>query len=315
MSGGGVKGFSHPGALLVLKKAGYLDHVEIFAGASAGGFVAALCNLGMDPYEILDLMDEADFEDLLDRINISRLLTERHALDDGWMEDYLCKVLSKKGIDENITLSSLYKITNKSLILTTGCRETKRLVALHHCSHPDLRLVDALKLTSRVPAIFPNPQIDGKTYWDGGLFDNYPVSWFPLDQVLGIRLGKRDAPSSKIPSVRGETLGDNVFSVMGVDISGLCSETTDLLYVMMDELERIRLRGLCYREICIDTKDYGTFSLKVGTMQKQDMFLSGISCAIEFLKDPSPKIHVPFDQVDLSIHGLLCDLQQNNNAY
>ena len=166
LSGGGVKGFAHAGALKALEERGIIP--DIIAGTSAGAVVAALYAGGNSPDKILELFNDKDF-------------------------NYF--------VEFNIPKNGLFKPTGfiqllKSNIKARTFEELKiplKVVATNlddgRCEvFSEGELIKRVAASACVPVIFNPIEIGGKLYADGGIFKNFPVSIIRDDcvKIIGV---------------------------------------------------------------------------------------------------------------------------------
>lgn len=188
MSGGGIKGIAHIGALYALDKMNCLDKIEEFAGTSVGSLMIAMYVLGYTPAEIYDFIKLFNMTKLKD---ISILNISSFGLDSGSrIEFVLKKLISKKGFNENITLKELFDIKKKKLIFTAVCLNTAKPCYISHENFPNMPLFLAIRMSTSLPFIYCPVKYENKFYIDGGCIDNYPISNFKdnLDDTIGILL-------------------------------------------------------------------------------------------------------------------------------
>lgn len=188
MSGGGIKGIAHIGALYALDKMNYLDKIEEFAGTSVGSLVIAMYIVGYAPAEMYDFIKWFDMSKLKD---ISIHNVSSFGLDTGSRIEYvLKKLISKKKLDENITLKQLFDIRKKKIIFTTACLNTAKPCYISHENYPDIPLYLAIRMSAALPIIYCPVKYENKLYIDGGCIDNYPISNFKdnLDDTIGVLL-------------------------------------------------------------------------------------------------------------------------------
>jgi predicted acylesterase/phospholipase RssA len=192
LSGGGVKGIAHIGALYALDKLNYLDKFEEFAGTSIGSLMIAMYVIGYSPAEMYDFIKLFNMAKLKD-FSITNIGS--FGLDSGSRVEYvLKKIISKKGFNENITLKELYDITKKKLIFTAVCLNTMKPCYISYDTYPDMPLYLSIRMSSSLPFIYCPVKYENKLYIDGGCIDNYPINIFKnelgevLDDVLGILL-------------------------------------------------------------------------------------------------------------------------------
>lgn len=188
LSGGGINGIAHIGALYAIHELKCLNAIETFAGTSIGCLIMSLYILGYDPSELYDFIKLFDLSKLK---NISILNIHSFGLDTGSKMEYVIKRLIKgKNIDENIKLKELFDLKKKKLIFTTVCINTNEICYISHETHPELPLYLAIRMSISIPFIYSPIQYENNLYVDGGLLDNYPISLFKndLSNTMGIQL-------------------------------------------------------------------------------------------------------------------------------
>lgn len=189
LCGGGVKLFYILGALSVLNDNNYLKNIKTVAATSIGTVIGLLYICGYSITEIFDIFYNLDFESLKN-IKFSNLL-EYYGLDDGSEYNiFIQNLLIKKNIDTNITFKELYDKTNIKFITTVCCVNDKTAIYYNYESHPDMKIIDAIRQSCSIPIYMTPVRIDNKYYIDGGCIDNYPINLFKdqLDNVIGINL-------------------------------------------------------------------------------------------------------------------------------
>ena len=86
-------------------------------------------------------------------------------------------------------------MTNKTLKIVVSNLSTGSIEILDHCNTPDVLVVDAVAMSMNVPFLFQPFSYGGQWYTDGGLYNNFPVTLFPADSVLGLWVkGKHTLP-------------------------------------------------------------------------------------------------------------------------
>lgn len=220
LSGGGIKGISHIGALKALEELGYLDKFETFAGTSVGALIIGLYVIGYKPDELLEFISKFDLS-LMKSINVLNIL-DNFGLDCGIKIDYVVRrLIVAKKIDPDITLSDLYDITKKKLIFTTVCLNTVSTEYLSHEDYPNLSFYKAIRMSFAIPWMYTPVEYNNKLYVDGGCIDHYPIDLFKdkIDDVLGIYLTDINDIIDKIDNI--ETYTFRVFQCFmeGVNIN------------------------------------------------------------------------------------------------
>lgn len=187
LSGGGPKGIAQLGALHCLKKNNMLDNIKNIAATSVGSMVGLLYSIGYQPFELFKFLRLID----LNKINNmdAHNLISKYGLDDGTrMILVLKKLLNAKGYDSDISFKNLYKKTKINLIVTGSCINDKKIYYFSHTSYPDMKVLDAVRISISVPIIFTPCVFEGKIFVDGGCIDNFPIHLFSntIENVIGV---------------------------------------------------------------------------------------------------------------------------------
>jgi NTE family protein len=192
LSGGGVKGFAHIGALRVLEREGF--QIRALAGTSAGGLIGALYAAGYSPDQM-----EARLRDIDQGSLFSRMHGDGPALFGfGGVTAILSELLGEHRF-EDARIPLAVTATN----LTSGMPVVIK----------QGRLVEAVLATSAVPGVFPAREFGDHLLVDGGvlnpvpvaearaLFPNAPVVAVVLSPPLGWRLDTKDDIATSIPQL------------------------------------------------------------------------------------------------------------------
>lgn len=178
LSGGGIRGISHAGALMAMEELNIKP--EIISGVSAGAIVGALYADGYKPIEIARMFEDISF----------KKMTKLDVPDGGFFSispfaRFLGKRLKAKTFDElNIPLRVV--ATN----FDTGIPET--------FSEGDL--LKPVIASSSIPVLFTPQKIKNNHYVDGGLLKNFPVSTIrkDCDLIIGVNVGPLVAEKFKV---------------------------------------------------------------------------------------------------------------------
>lgn len=154
LSGGGMRGIGHIGALKALKEHGYQP--TILSGTSSGAIIGAFYASGYNPDELKRIASESNFFPRSSyRLRISGFI------DTGFLSKLFLQHIPVNTF-EMLKMPLYVAVTNilagKIEYLHTG------------------KLDEALLATSSVPLMFPPVKTAGKVYYDGGILDNLPVS-------------------------------------------------------------------------------------------------------------------------------------------
>ena len=168
LSGGGVKGFAHAGALKALEEFGYKP--DIISGTSAGAVAGALYVAGYSPKEICDLFKNKSFSNFTNiTIPTSGLFSPAKFVD---------------FLKQNITYSNIEDLPIPMRIVATDLDAGKIKV------FTEGSLAERVMASATVPVVFPPTVIDDVHYVDGGIFCNFPVDVIRQDceKVIGINV-------------------------------------------------------------------------------------------------------------------------------
>jgi len=190
ISGGGLKGLAGLGSLKCLADNKLLDQIDTFACSSVGSVICFLYNIGYDPKDIYDVLEQIDFTKLIKYIEPENLLTDP-CFGISSPEPILYSIYSfmkKKNISKNLTFKQLYDMTKKTIIITGTCLNDTSIKYFSHITNPDMQILKALRITISIPFIFRPYQFDGKLWVDGGVMNNFPIDLFndKLSEVIGI---------------------------------------------------------------------------------------------------------------------------------
>ncbi|MFY8110353.1 MAG: patatin-like phospholipase family protein [Bacteroidia bacterium] len=166
LSGGGVRGFAHLGALKALNERAIFP--SVISGVSAGAIIGALYADGYTPDEIFDLLNGLEVFKML-KIRAPRL----GFLKPDGLKITLQKFLRAKSF-EDLKIPLFISATNLS----------KANIEVFESGN----LVDGIMASMALPIIIRPYEINGCLYVDGGLMNNLPVQ--PLlgkaDKIIGV---------------------------------------------------------------------------------------------------------------------------------
>lgn len=190
ISGGGLKGLAGLGSLKCLLDNDIAKTFEIMAGSSVGAVICFLYNIGFDPRDIYDVLEQIDFTKLIKYIEPENLLLDPcFGISSPEPIIYsIYKLMKNKNVNKNITFLQLYEMTKINLIITGTCLNDISLKYFSHTSTPNMKILKALRITISIPFIFRPYQYDGRLWVDGGVMNNFPIDLFNnrLDDVIGI---------------------------------------------------------------------------------------------------------------------------------
>lgn len=177
-SGSGVYVYCQLGFLHRLKELNLLHRVDTIVGSSMGSVVGFLFFIGYSPSEMLSVFDQ-----MTDAcFSLDKDLVADYGCDDGRrLMQVIEKAAQRKNVDANVTFDELYKRFGKRLIVT-GSNVTKGVSEyFHHETARDMPIVDALRISISLPALFTPVLYRGDYFVDGSIFDHYPSLYMEKD--------------------------------------------------------------------------------------------------------------------------------------
>lgn len=179
-SGGGIAGFLHHGAFMHLIEKNFInfDDIKSIHGTSIGAFLSVIYSLKID-------------KKILNNYIINRPLDKLFSIESGFLFNNSNKLgffnileITKKileplfkyvNIDIDITMKEFYNKTSIEIFLYTINVIKFDCVTISHETFPNLKVVDAVAMSSSVPIIFQPIFYENNFYIDGGILNNYPL--------------------------------------------------------------------------------------------------------------------------------------------
>ncbi len=230
-SGGGIKDFALVGAYQVLEEKGF--RFDRLAGTSAGAILACFIAAGYTGKEIEQMLEEQDFQTLLDpRKTILPFpimkwfsLYWRMGLYQGKaLEDWFMKKLALKGV---YTFGDLPEGTLR--LIASDLTNGKLMVLPDDLAHYGISantfpVARALRMSCGIPFFFEPVKLNigfgNSIVVDGGVLSNFPMWLFDesngtkLRPVLGLKVSRGDNESVGHPINNGLQLFEALFSTM-----------------------------------------------------------------------------------------------------
>jgi len=261
LSGGGHHGIKQLGALLRAQVTLFeRSDIETVYGTSIGSVVLALWLMKIPTDTVYDFVINKPWDKAyaLDPNIISRLLGEKGVLDKNIIIEILGPIIRSKLLDIDITLKQLYDITNIDFHIIATELNTLTHIDFSHTSHPDLKLIDAVYMSSSIPFVFKPCYYNGSYVLDGALSAHFPIelcieNGAKPDNILGIKVcgykskdSDEDTPLSEYTLHLLNKMCMKIYAVSDIEIPYLISlesetDTDGLLGAVSDPLSRIKL--------------------------------------------------------------------------
>ena len=168
LSGGGARGFAHPGALKAIEDFGLVP--DIISGTSSGALAGVLYADGYSPEEIVSLFVGRDFREFVEiQIPVTAIFGT------SGFRRFLKKHIRSKNFED-------LRIPVK--IVTTNFDEGKITI------FDQGSIIDPLIASCSIPIVFNPVVINGVSYVDGGVCKNFPVSTIRslCNKVIGVNV-------------------------------------------------------------------------------------------------------------------------------
>ena len=194
-SSGGINGLYFVGCLRAIEEYKIIENITRIIGTSAGAIFATLITLKYTYNELHDAILHIDTSLLL-KISIENIMafTKEFGIDDGEkmkrvMEVFFIQKMGKRCI----TFQELYNWNPVHLILTGTCLDTNKLEYFDYINTPDMKVVDAIRISASIPLLFTPVKYKGKLYIDGAVLCPYPVCHKikKSDTVLGFNIQEK----------------------------------------------------------------------------------------------------------------------------
>jgi NTE family protein len=172
LSGGGVRGMAHIGAIKALEEQGI--SADVVSGSSAGSVVGALYCNGFSPDEMKDFFDDVPL------FNISRFAFGKPGFIDT--DKFYKDFVRYFGSDDFSSLQKKLYVTTVDML-----KGEKRIFS-------EGELIRPLLASSAFPGLFSPVWIDGVLYSDGGILDNFPIDSIQeqVDHLIGVYVSPMD---------------------------------------------------------------------------------------------------------------------------
>ncbi len=205
LSGGGVRGAAHIGAIKALKENGI--EIDAVGGTSAGSIVASLFAMGYTTDEMYKLFNyfsksvmaisPKDIFNGMREIRGIRLggITSSHNIELAVEEAAKLKqVKNIQDIKMPIIIPTTDLVSNKEIIFT-NCKDLQGKQYIH-----DIEIGKAVRASSTFPVMYSPFEYKDYQFVDGGVFDNLPTvetKKLGVDKVISIRFKLKSSKKQK----------------------------------------------------------------------------------------------------------------------
>lgn len=178
LGGGGTRGFAHVGVLQALEEANV--KIDVVSGTSAGSIVGSLLASGFKASEILSIMKETKYIDIIKvALPVDGFLSLAHLK--RQLGEFVPESFDQLKIPFFVTVTNL--LSGDVEYLSEG------------------NVASAVQASSSIPILFSPVTINKSTYVDGGLRNNVPIA--PLIDLVDYIIGVDIMPVEKIKKIKG----------------------------------------------------------------------------------------------------------------
>ncbi len=133
-----------------------IDNIKTIYGCSAGSIIGGLICLKYDWEELTNYIIGKPWDKIVDISpeHLIHLPSDKGVLDRKFFEEIFNTLLLAKELSIDITLEQLYNYSNIDFHLFTVKVNTFELIDLSHKTHPNLKVIDAIYMSSAIPFIF-----------------------------------------------------------------------------------------------------------------------------------------------------------------
>jgi predicted acylesterase/phospholipase RssA len=171
LSGGGQAGWDMLGAINHIQEE--IPSFDAYVGTSVGGIIATLCSVGFHAVELFETLQHVDISN---KPSLVRCVEEFGLCDSQPLVNSVTKLLEDKCGPEP-TFKTHHERFGVDLVITGVCVTTQQTEYFRWDTHPDMKLMDAIRITCAVPILFVPVKHDDRLYVDGALGDNFPIEY------------------------------------------------------------------------------------------------------------------------------------------
>ncbi|WP_152287045.1 patatin-like phospholipase family protein [Flavicella marina] len=217
LSGGGAKGFAHIGVLKVIEQTGV--KIDYIAGTSMGAVVGGLYASGYSSREIDSIINSYNFMNLLQDV-VPRSETAFFEKEHGEKHLISFPITENKKINLPKAIAkgqSVYNEMNALFEHVHTVTDFSELPIPFFCMATDIEtgesvvfdkghLPEAIRASASLPTLLEPFEVDGRTYLDGGVMNNFPVDEMKAKGatiIIGVDVQGKLEKKENIKSVLG----------------------------------------------------------------------------------------------------------------
>lgn len=185
------------GSLQMVYDKGKLADLKYYVGTSSGSMLACLLSVGYTPIDLLCYLCVHKTYSKIKGFDVSSLLSYTNGgliSFEPISEELTILFTNKLGFVP--TLNQIKTLFNKIVVLVTYNLTKQKREYIQASTHPDISVIDAIRMSSNFPFIFNHFCYEGNYYVDGGIVDNFAIEYAETlgQKCLGIHIINNSTP-------------------------------------------------------------------------------------------------------------------------
>lgn len=218
ISGGGPSGLVSLGALQHLEKSDFwkVEKIESIYATSAGAIIGLLIVMKIKWEYINDYVVKRPWHEVFD-ISINQIFeafSKKGLFDEKVIHIFFKPFFNAIDLSIDITMRELYEYSKIDFHVFSLEMNQFEMIDVSHTTHPDLKVFDAIHMTTALPLVITPRCVGDKCYVDGGVVSNYPLNYCiqnnkisdeNLREILGVRNNYESNENSNTNIVNNES--------------------------------------------------------------------------------------------------------------
>lgn len=194
IAGGATKVLAIIGIAKYLQEHGQLTAIKNYVGTSAGAIMCLLLSMNYSYEKLLATVSQTLKDQSITNLNPEGIfeLLDTYGISDG---DALRILLEKLIFDrfkvKEMTFIQFAKASGKNLVICVSNLTKERHEFFSVDTSPDMQVAEAIRISCAIPLLFQPVKVKDDIYLDGGIYNNFPIDYFPdhqLRDILGINI-------------------------------------------------------------------------------------------------------------------------------
>jgi len=218
ISGGGPTGLKSLGALQHLENSDFwkIENIESIYATSAGAIIGLLIVMKIKWDYINDYIIKRPWHEVFD-ISINQIFeafSKKGLFDEKVIDIFFKPFFNAFDLSLDITMRELYEYSKIDFHVFSLEMNGFEMIDISHESHPELKVFDAIHMTTALPLVMTPRCVGNKCYVDGGVVSNYPLNYCiknnniseeNLREILGVRNNYESDENSNTNIVNNES--------------------------------------------------------------------------------------------------------------